>query len=295
MYDGQAVVFKHKVYFGGGVATEHNAEVARTIYFYDPSVNTWGSLPPSPVHRFGLTVYKEKLLLIGGKDCSTGVPTNLLWSFDEDTKKWVATLPPMSDIRYGVAAVVYNEKLLVIGGHNGRDFVDTVEVYDASTEEWLKAAQLPKSCSHLKVATDGEAVYLAGGHCQEDTVFCAYFDSLLRSTPACENVWETLSRTSLTYSSCQIFRHLLFLIGGQGPSPSNEIRIYSPHDQFCKWKWMGGTPMPLVSTCAVMTDEEHLLVIGGKIPGKTADRSDVESTNVFKATITGTCMRLATM
>ena len=57
----------------------------------------------------------------------------------------------MSVARHGVASAVLNGKLYAIGGVN----LNTVEIYDPSTESWTAGTSLPSEVNHGNAITVG--------------------------------------------------------------------------------------------------------------------------------------------
>ena len=77
-----------------------------------------------------LTTYHNKLLLVGGREASTGQTTNQLWVFEEGEQTWNQPLPPMPTRRNGASAVSTQDHLIIVGGHSSGRMLNTVEVFD---------------------------------------------------------------------------------------------------------------------------------------------------------------------
>jgi len=103
MLGAQAVVLNSKVYVGEGDDTDDDTP-SSNIYTYDPTMDTWETLQ-IPTWNSTLNTYHNKLLLVGGREVSTGETTNQLWVFDEGEQTWTQTLPPMRTRRCNASAV----------------------------------------------------------------------------------------------------------------------------------------------------------------------------------------------
>jgi N-acetylneuraminic acid mutarotase len=75
------------------------------------------------------------------------------------------TMAPMPTARTALAAASVNGKVYAVGGMNatGQTFLNTVEVYDSSTNSWSTAASMPAARSLLAAAAVNGKVYAIGG------------------------------------------------------------------------------------------------------------------------------------
>ena len=80
----QVVVFKGKVYIGGGVASSNRER--QTVIVYGPQQDTYDTLPQYPYKLFFMGVVNNQLVLIGGIDVQTGKKTNKLGVWNEQSK-----------------------------------------------------------------------------------------------------------------------------------------------------------------------------------------------------------------
>ena len=58
------VVFKEKVYIGGGQAASYRDE--QTVMVYDPELDSYTTLPPYTCRCFSMGVVNNQLILVGG-------------------------------------------------------------------------------------------------------------------------------------------------------------------------------------------------------------------------------------
>ena len=265
MIDAQAVVLNNKVYVGGG--NPGNSTTAANIYTYDPTMDTWETLQ-SPTRYSALTTYHNKLLLVGGRETSTGQVTNQLWVFEEGEHTWTQPLPPMSTSRWGASAVSYQDYLIVAGGHNSSNgLLNTVEVFDG--QQWVAADPLPKSCHFMTSTSHDGHYYLMGDDFQGTSVFYTSLQSLvekatqhLPTSPSNTDqlsVWKTLTHTPHERSSTTIFGGTLVAVGGL-PWQSS-LHLYFPLTQ--SWLPAGEMPLGVHYTCTVTLPTGEMMVIGG--------------------------------
>ena len=278
MRDAQAVVLNNKVYVGGGFTQYHTPH---TIYAYDPTMDTWETIQ-SPTYYSALTTYHNKLLVVGGREASTGQTTNQLWVFEEGEQTWTQPLPPMPTRRWGASAVSTQDHLIVAGGYNYSGRLDTVEVFDG--QQWVTADPLPVSCSWKKSTSHDGHYYLMGGSGQGTSVFYTSLQSLVdkatQHPPTSPtntdqpSVWKTLPNTPHEHSSTTIFGGALVAVGGY-PNQSS-LHLYSPLTQ--SWLPAGEMPVGVHYTCTVTLPTGEMMVIGGR-----TINTDYYSPLVYKA------------
>ena len=136
----QVAWLKDKVYVGGATVYGNIRDEAR-LYVYTTTTDTWDILD-TPVYHFALTTYRSQLVLIGGWECTTGLPTNKLWSLNEHGQ-WQETLPPLPTPlpAPGASAVSHGDYLLVIGV-DYPPLNNKVYVYDG--RQWETAQHPPQ-------------------------------------------------------------------------------------------------------------------------------------------------------
>ena len=87
-----AVVFKDKVYLGGGTAPRDS----QSVIVYDTERDSCDTLPPYTFKWFSMMVINNQLVLVGGLDEQTGKVTSNLGVWNEQSKRWIHPLPPMT-------------------------------------------------------------------------------------------------------------------------------------------------------------------------------------------------------
>ena len=159
MKGAQAVFFNGHLYLGGGHtgSTTNDSIVLR----YHPQSNTWEQLPPSPMKWFGMAVFNQQLVLVGGREigCKDYKVTNKIATLDEQNYCWNFVLPPMTFVRLSPVVYGYKNYLIVAGGEKGSlDY--SFEVLDPASKRWMVGPSLPATCSPHTSAIAGRIWYL---------------------------------------------------------------------------------------------------------------------------------------
>jgi len=155
-----SVTFRRKLYVCGGLGEESNSEVfdKRNSNVFQGSSFNEGNFER---HGHALVRIASRLYVVGG---SAELDRSLvLYEFSNNE---MTTLPPMSTIRIGLAAVMFNREIYAIAGtvNNGCS-LKTVEKYSPITKEWKTVASLnveryrPGAC-----VIDNQIVVVGGGN-----------------------------------------------------------------------------------------------------------------------------------
>ena len=258
MCDAQAVVLGNKVYAGGHTLT---TATDCNIYSCDFTGDiTWKTIK-SPTKWLALATHKERLVLVGGWDPSTGTPTNQLW-VRKDDQKWTQPLPPMPTPRSRASAVSTQHYLIVAGGVDDLSNinVDVVEVYDG--QQWIRIDPLPKHCYFIKSILHDNFLYLMGGKSQGKSVFQCSVQALIKQVPPKQSTWNVICDAPYDYCSVATFGGALVAVGGSDNGPKNSLHMYNPLTQL--WVYAGKMPVAVDSTCTVTLPSGEIMVIGGR-------------------------------
>ena len=164
MKGAQAVFFNDHLYIGGGY-TGCSANDSTVFRFHPPS-NNWEQLPTCPVKWFGMAVFNQQLVLVGGREIGSRKykSSNRIVSWNEVNQSWAFSLPPMTFARASPIVFGYHGYLVVAGGEKGSlDYC--VEVLDPVAKRWVIAPSLPATCSPLTSAVSGDSWYLLHDNC----------------------------------------------------------------------------------------------------------------------------------
>ena len=277
------VMFKEKVYIGGGLAS--SARERQTVMVYDPKQDSYDTLPPYTYKYFSMAIVNNQLVLVGGKDVQTGKLTNQLGVWNEQSKRWTHPLPPMTTACLSPSVATHNNRwLVVMGGYDGKTHLSRVEILDTDSTQWYHAASLPQPLYHALPAIIGNMCYLLGGYteggapskklfsvCLDDLISQAVSQPASASAPPTPSPWQSLPDTPLTHSTALAFNGALLTVGGGG---SRAIYHYQPSSR--SWVKAGELPTGRSRcTCTVLPSGD-LYVAGGDTIG-TEQRVDIAS------------------
>ena len=260
MFRANSVWHNGRLHFGGGVAGPRAwAWWEARLYSYSES---WSSMD-TPTYWYGLTIYDDHLVLVGGMEYPSHRLTNKIWllqSLGEDGREeWKEdAIPPMPSRRHSVSAVGYDKLLLVAGGiDENNQHIDIVELYQLG--QWRSTTPLPRPCSDMSSTVTGSHVVFAGGQGQGREVYHCSVDTIKSKTLQ----WERLADAPLEYSSIITLNGVLLAIGGRaGSSESAAMFGFSVHTR--SWHHFFDLPLPLSSTSTAVIPTGQIVAVGGE-------------------------------
>ena len=283
----RVVVFKEKVYIGGGRALSDREEL--TVMVYDPKQDSYDTLPSYACKYFSMSVVNNQLVLIGGWDVQTGKVTNKLGVWNEQSKRWTHTLPPMTTACSSPSVATHNNRWLVVmgGGHDDRTYLSRVEILDTDSTQWYHAASLPRPLFSALPAIIGNMCYLLGGFtigdiackkvfsvCLDDLISQAISQPASASAPPTPSPWQSLPDTPLDRSTTLAFNGTLLAVGGMSYSRTTDIYQYRPSSR--SWVKAGELPTKRSNcTCTVLPSGD-LYVAGGAGAAQRVDIASVQ-------------------
>jgi N-acetylneuraminic acid mutarotase len=162
---GGSAMISGKLYvFTGCTRSSTGAQIAAgKLHRYDPSTNTWSTLPSAPSMHVepAVGVISGKLYVVGGNN-GASVAVRRLDVYDPATDTW-STKVGMPTARVAAAAAVVGGRLHVIGGRNGGTYLKAVEAYDPVTDTWSVRAAMPTVRAGLGAGMISGLVYAVGG------------------------------------------------------------------------------------------------------------------------------------
>ena len=281
----QVVVFKGKVYIGGGGASSYRER--QTVMVYDPQQDSFDTLPPYTYTWFNMAIVNNQLVLVGGWDIETGRVTNKLAVWNEESRKWTHPLPPMTTACRSSSVTSHNNRwLVVMAGYSDVTDLSRVEILDTTESgQWYHAAPLPQTCNSVSRVTIGNTCYLSGGYsggvlsrkevysvCLDDLISQAVPQSAGTSAPSTPSPWTTMPDTPLVGCTALCLNGALMTVGGSGGSKA--IYHYQPSSK----SWINAGELPAGRTqcaCTVLPSGE-LFVTGGSFNVKQVDIASVQ-------------------
>lgn len=170
IHGAAAGVIGGKIYVAGGQTQFTDLGMSKkTLFVYDPAMDSWEQKAPMPTARGYLSaaVVGGKLYVIGG---TTAWPnrTNKVEMYDPVTDTW-QTKAPMPTARSGFCAEALNGKIYAMGGVNASGYKDVLEVYDPATDTWMEKMEMPQTRSIFGSAVVNDLLYAYGGALDDTT------------------------------------------------------------------------------------------------------------------------------
>ena len=136
-----------KFYVLGGI--DRGGMPRNTIFVYDIANNSWSTLNvilPKNIAYCASTVLGSTIYIIGGIDDQGNILKDT-YAFDTST---VTTKASMNTARQNHACAVLSNKIYCFGGDDGSNPLQSIEVYDPSTNTWTRLnVLLPKGVTGL--------------------------------------------------------------------------------------------------------------------------------------------------
>ena len=224
-------------------------------------------------------------MTVGGWKKSEYTTTNELFTYDERSRKWKQTLPPMPTAR-DFPSVLSLQSVLVVASRNTstsyREYTNAVEIFKADTSQWYRTDPLPTACAHLSLVAIGNTCYAVGHYnhlSHPNQVLYASVDELLHkgvpenqtthsfSSAKAQSAWKTLATTPTCQPAAAVLAGKLLVIGGKessdGEVVKKEVYVFSPSTNL--WIYISDLPgKPLSDTTVALLSSAEILVIGGR-------------------------------
>ena len=156
-----AIMINDHVYVCGGVCGD--VVSARTVQVYSVSHQRWKTLPLSPQYNSQGVEINGKLVLIGGRESSSGAVTNLVSTWNG--RVWHQELPPMPTKRLRPGVTTY-QNLVVVAGGGGEDdetLLSSIAILNITTLQWstLGNLTLPQPMFEMQITISNAHLYVA--------------------------------------------------------------------------------------------------------------------------------------
>ena len=311
-----SVLFHDKVYISG-IGTDDVPE-SRQVQVYSLKDNTWSTLPEAPNHNAPIAIVEDHITLIGGRDVKTNKPSNVIFTWDEEEKKWKQSLHSLPTVSVASKAYYHKKLFLVTGGAEesinegeGENLtvVEKVHVYNFSSKKWTTPQQLrlPKPlCSHHLVHL-GEYLYLLGGAIRfkdaahttpSDQIYnlnawkarwadieeaVQHQDLTVQPSQPEKSIWKSITDLPVFLPTVVLCGSSIISVGGMNNNGSSVSAIYEFQDDKVNSQWVKVGDMSLGryrhGVMPLGTRGAALLVAGGFKWG-VYDEADVKTTSV---------------
>ena len=248
------------------------------ILRYDPHTNNFTELQYQ-YWFFTMTELTHQLVVVGGRDVSTGKTTNTVSVWSPSQRSWTHPYPPLNTPRRYPAVSTYHQHLVVAGGCDA-SWTDlaTVEILNTSVShcQWLSATGLPVSCSLMSAAITHGMLYLLGGSLGKKVLSVCL--SALTQTDKLPAQWHTIHDTPLENSTAITVHGSLLAVGGShGGQRRSAIHVYNQEKNV--WNKVGDLPTEKQDCACCLLPSGEILVAGGE------DHNDKWSIRIDMATL----------
>ena len=273
-----AVIIGKCVYVCGGICP--SVLLARRVQVYDQDIKTWTILPPAPQFNSEAAAIENQLVLLGGREASSGAIANLVstWS----GHGWQQDLPLMPTKRFRPGVITFGCFVIVAGGRaeDNQTPLSTIDVLNTTTRQWftLPHLQLPWPMYGMKIIMCAESIYIGSASISynvttnSDTSTTSVWQLpvhvlktvLMNVTNRPNRRWiEVTSTPNYGSAFLQGTAHLV-AVGGYDESwkPKADIVVYDPGCD--KWSRVGELHVATTRCSVVSLDKSSILVLGGR-------------------------------
>ena len=243
-----------------------------------------------------------KLVAVGGLKKNDYDESSELYTYDERSRKWRQTIPPMPTARSSPGVLSLQSALVVAGGSSYTlsytlSHTDAVEIFKPDTSQWYRTDPLRTACQDILLVAIGNTCYALGGYNYpshlNQALYASVGDLLRNAVPAnqtthsgssdTQSAWKMLPNTPNYMPTAAVLAGSLLAIGGRetskGGAPKKEVYMYSPSTN--SWIYISDLPAPRSGTAVAVLSSTRVLVIGGLNEGEIVN-------TVYQGTLTCT-------
>ena len=167
---GGLVLVDGTVVWGGG---------GEGVYQLDEVEKRWNKLTDCTTWAT-LGVCSGRLVSVGGDVPPAYSDEVMVWKGGE----WTCMPGMVTACRQSCVVAVDGGGLLVMGGEGCRiKALDTIQVFDSTTQTWHIGPPLPQPCKNMSAAVYGDLVFVMGGWPMDRAVWCANISDLVSNIP----------------------------------------------------------------------------------------------------------------
>lgn len=214
--DAASSLWQNRLYFTGGLGGDG---FENSVQIFDPESSTWtqGTSLPAKLRGHKSVVVQDTLWILAGEnDSYISIPQIYAWN--AESQGWDSKAS-MSVGRFQFGSAVVDEKIYAFGGIQYRGvsdqgtFLDSMEVYDPTTDQWQTLAPLPSALAFMSTAVYGGKIYVIGG---VGSNYDEYLDVIWSYDPATDQWSEekyTLNTVALGANSLLV-QDKIYVVGG---------------------------------------------------------------------------------
>ena len=266
--EATAVLIGRNVYLAGGIALD--ARSAMIVQVYNIDTGKWSTLPPAPQYCSEAIAINNNLVLIGGKESSTGKTTNMVSTWLVEEEKWTQTIPPMSTRRLRPGVLLLKNYLFIFGGlgEDEETLLDSFEVLNVEENQWSSGrGLLPQPLYGLKLGVFGDAVILTNALTSTTTrttkswkIPVHVLEDSVTNSSSQPIQWTPIADTPYYRSSLLTNSKQPVLMGGfEGHQPTKAIHLYTRDH----WEVVGQLSEPRIESAVITISDNSFLVLSG--------------------------------
>ena len=219
-------------------------------------------------------------MAVGGMSIMDSDTSNVVYTYNEQSKEWKQTIPPMPTGRILPSCLSLQSALIVAGGVCDSFLMDgtnVVEIFKPDASQWYTANPLPTPCVAISLVEIGNTCYALGGFSPQLLIrlnqsnFASVDDLLLnaiKSTPIRESdvddnnkipsSWKELPYTpTFKPTGAVLFGNL---IAAGGTVAKKEVYMFSPASN--SWVYISDLPAPCHGAGVASLSPSDILVGG---------------------------------
>ena len=264
-----AVLIGRKVYIAGGLTPDVRS--AWIVQVYNIDTGKWSSLPPAPQFNSEAIAINNNLVLIGGRESSTGKITNMVSTWLLEEEKWTQTIPPMSTRRSRPGVLLLKNYLFVFGGQgeDGETLLNSFEVLNVEENQWSSGrGLLPQPLYAFKLGVFEDVVILTSAQDSTGTpitkswkIPVRVLENRVTNSSSQPIQWTPIASTPYNVSSLLTNSKQPVLVSGfRGGQSTKAIHLYTTDN----WEVVGQLSQPRIRSAVVTISDNSFLVFGGR-------------------------------
>lgn len=240
---------------------------------YDPASNTWttksASYPDAFTNNMACSVLNfsgtDNIYCVGGSNFTSQTSSGRVFSYNPLTDS-IATLagdwPPGDNNIIPGGFAVHANKLYILGGFNlNTSVTDEIWEFTPFPGNWVqKNAHLPLPRCYIPTTTIGDLIYTGGGDDYQGTLVDTS-DSFVYD-PVADSISTIASIPRVSSNTRGLnFNGKMWVLGGEFPTPVNEVDIYDPGTN--TWSLGPSMLVPRRNFAVDTNGTDHIWAAGG--------------------------------